>query len=241
VLAAKVAGTGPIDQIDVVKNGAVAWSRYYLAAPLRSRCWIQVGFESSSDTLGKRDNPRAYRVWQGSIDVSGAKVLQVRSVGLDNLYSDRAAIDPANPARIDFHVETRGRRDTLLVELDGASATTAFAVHLDQTREIGGSPVMVRKLADIPASDLRLALSELVDGRVERELPVDEHVDTLRLQVVNPEGALDQAITYTDMDAPRPGDYYYVRVTQVDGARAWSSPFWVGGKAANAAASPSGR
>ena len=26
------------------------------------------------------------------------------------------------------------------------------------------------------------------------------------------------------------GDYYYVRVTQLDGARAWTSPFWVGGK-----------
>ncbi len=26
----------------------------------------------------------------------------------------------------------------------------------------------------------------------------------------------------------RPGDYYYVRVTQLDSGRAWSSPFWVG-------------
>jgi hypothetical protein len=232
VLEARVAGTAPIDHIDVIKNGEVAWSRHYLAAPLRPRSWIQLGFESSSDVLGKRDNPRAYRVWQGTIEVEGARVLQVRSVGLDNLYNERATIDSAEPSRIQFHVETRGRRDTLLIELDGASAGTALKVHLEPAREIGGSPVMVRRPAEIPAADVRLALSELVDGRLERELPVDDFVDTLRVQVVDPDAPLDQSVSFTDMDAPSPGDYYYVRVTQIDGARAWSSPFWVGSKPA---------
>ncbi len=31
----------------------------------------------------------------------------------------------------------------------------------------------------------------------------------------------------TDLKAERPCDYYYVRVTQTDGRRAWSSPIWV--------------
>jgi hypothetical protein len=154
----------------------------------------------------------------------------VRSAGLDNRYNERASIDDANPSRIQFHIETRGRRDTLLVELEGASASTAVTVRLEATREYGASPTLVRRPAEIPASDVRVALSELVDGRIERELPVDEHVDSLRIQVVNPEAPLDQSVTFTDMDAPRPGDYYYVRVTQIDGARAWSSPFWVGTK-----------
>ena len=33
---------------------------------------------------------------------------------------------------------------------------------------------------------------------------------------------------YTDLEDPKPGDYYYIRVTQLDGGRAWSSPFWIG-------------
>ena len=74
-----------------------------------------------NDALGQRDNPRAYRQWQGSIEVQGARIVQVRTNGLDNIYSDRAALDPANPAKIDFKIATRGRRDTLLIELDGAS------------------------------------------------------------------------------------------------------------------------
>jgi hypothetical protein len=234
VLAAEIGGTAPIDQVDVVKNGNVVWSRHYLAAPLRSRSWVQIGFESSSDVLGKRDNPRPYRVWQGTIEVEGARVQQVRSAGFDNLYNERAEIDPASPSRVSFHVETRGRRDTLLLELDGASASTVLTVRLEASREYGASPVLVRRAAELPAADVRFPLSELVDGRLERQLPVDEHVDAIRVQVVDPEGSLDQSVTFTDMDAPRSGDYYYLRVTQIDGGRAWSSPFWVGGRAVNA-------
>jgi len=33
------------------------------------------------------------------------------------------------------------------------------------------------------------------------------------------------------MSNPQHGDYYYLRVTQLDGARAWSSSIWVGGEA----------
>jgi hypothetical protein len=41
---------------------------------------------------------------------------------------------------------------------------------------------------------------------------------------------MEQEFQYVDLDSPAPGDYYYVRVTQLDGAQAWSSPFWVGSK-----------
>ena len=39
---------------------------------------------------------------------------------------------------------------------------------------------------------------------------------------------LDRDFTFTDLGEARDGDYYYVRVTQLDGTQAWSSPFWVG-------------
>ena len=60
-----------------------------------------------------------------------------------------------------------------------------------------------------------------------------EHVDAIRLQTIDPEGSLDQTFRFTDLESPGQGDYYYVRVTQLDGGRAWSSPFWVGEKARN--------
>jgi len=233
-IRARVAGTAPIDHVDMVKNGEVVWSRHYLAAPLEPRSWVQIGFESSSDVLGERDNPRPYRVWQGTIEVEGARVASVRTSGLDNVYLESAAIDPADPSRVRFHVETRGRRDVLLLELEGAGRGTALVVRLDPSREYGFAPVLVRRPAEIPGGEVRMPLADLESGRLERELQVDAHTDRIRLQVIDPEAPLDQEVAFTDMEPPQPGDYYYVRVTQLDGGRAWSSPFWVGERAAPA-------
>jgi hypothetical protein len=75
-LRARVAGTGPIDRLDVVKNGTIVLSRDYAAAPLAPRIWVQVGFESSSEVFPPSsegpasDSPRLYRVWEGTVDVS---------------------------------------------------------------------------------------------------------------------------------------------------------------------------
>jgi hypothetical protein len=229
-IRARVAGTTPIDRIDVVKNGDVVWSRDYSGAPLRPHSFLQLGFESSTDVHGQRDNPRPYRVWKGTIEVAGARVVSVRPIGLDNRYLERAEIDPAEASTIRFHVETRGRNDSLLIEVEEASAATTLTVHLEASREYGFAPPLVRRPVDIPAADVRLELSQLAEGRLDSDLPVDVHQDRIRLQVVDPAGKLDQEITFNDVESPQPGDYYYVRVSQLDGGRAWSSPFWVGTK-----------
>ncbi len=44
-----------------------------------------------------------------------------------------------------------------------------------------------------------------------------------------PTGPLDYDFSYTDEEKPHDGDYYYVRVKQLDGDMAQSSPWWVGG------------
>ena len=36
------------------------------------------------------------------------------------------------------------------------------------------------------------------------------------------------SVRWQDRDQPKPGDWYYVRVTQHNGHMAWSSPIWVG-------------
>jgi hypothetical protein len=222
-------GTSPIDHIDVVKNGEVVFSRPYLRVPLEPRPKILVGFDSSSEVFGDvRDNPRAYRVWNGTLRVQGAKVVGLTTPGFDNPYLERAEIDPGDPNLIRFLTHTRGRPDTMLVELEGASRATRFTFHLEPAREIGMAAGPVRRPAMIPGADFGLRLSGLVDGRIEHELTMEQFVDRVTLESVDPDGALDMEFEYTDLEDPRPGDYYYVRVTQLDGGRAWSSPFWIG-------------
>ena len=229
VLACRVMGTSPIDQIEVIKNGAVVYEQDFLATPLKSRVWIQVAFESSSEVFGEEpDNPRPYRQWIGTLDVSGARIRSVQTPGFDNRHFEFAAIDEDNPNRIRFRTETRGRRDVMLVELEGAGGSTVFRFQTEARRELKYSQPVERPLADIPAVDARLRLGDLSGNRLSQEFQVGEHVDAIRLQTVDPEGSPDQTFQFTDLESPGHGDYYYVRVTQLDGGRAWSSPFWVG-------------
>jgi hypothetical protein len=230
-LRCRVLGTAPISHIDVIKNGSVVFSRSYLKAPLEDRIQLLVGFESSSEVFPPpRDNPRGFRTWQGTLEVTGARVAGLSTPGFDNRYLDRAAVDPSNPNLIRFHVETRGRRDTMLLELEGASSGTTLSFQIEPSRESGLSGDTIHRLEEFPPASLQLRLDNLVDGLVEHELRHGPHTDRVTAEVIHPEGALDMDLEYTDLEETRSGDYYYVRVTQLDGGRAWSSPFWVGEK-----------
>jgi hypothetical protein len=227
----RAAGTSPIDRIDLVRDGEVVYSRRYLGVPLdATSSWLEVAFESSSEALGPvRDSPRPTRVWQGTLEVEGARVLDSATPGLDNRYEERFTRDEADPNRFHFRVLTRGRGDTVLLRVAGANAATTLRFALDATDELSAQGGEIRKPAHLPAQEVTLRLAELVDGRLEHELPVDVHVDRIALQVVDPGAPLDQAFEFTDTAPPGAAAYYYVRVTQLDGGRAWSSPFWVGG------------
>jgi hypothetical protein len=52
------------------------------------------------------------------------------------------------------------------------------------------------------------------------------------IQLVNPQAPMDGELDYIDLGNRQPGDYYYIRLTQLDGAQAWSSPIWVDGEPA---------
>jgi hypothetical protein len=228
-IRARVSGTAAIDHVDVIRNGEVVYSRHYLAAPLAPRCWIQVSFESTSEVIRGSDNPRPYRPWEGRLRVVGADLLQARSSGLGNIYREWAVRQAEKPQTVSFRVETRGRRDVLLLELAEAGRGTRLDVELAATRERGYTQSLVRRPAELPARKIQLSFADLADGRLEARVPVGGHVDRVRLQIVDLAADLDREFEFTDLAPPHSdGDYYYVRITQIDGERAWSSPFWIG-------------
>ena len=82
----------------------------------------------------------------------------------------------------------------------------------------------------IPGTRVRLPLSDLQGGRLDRLLPIENYPsDSVTLRRVRPDGPRDLSFSYTDTETPRQGDYYFVRVRQLNDAMAWSSPVWVGG------------
>ncbi|HTM47319.1 MAG TPA: DUF3604 domain-containing protein [Bryobacteraceae bacterium] len=228
-LRARVSGTGPLDRVEVIKNGELVFTRRFAEAPLRPRSRVGIGFQSSSEPF-IRDNPRGYRRWRGSLTVRGARILDVRT-HFDNRSSEYARRDSQSPDRILFSADTRGAINSLELELDGVTPSTAVGIALEESIEHDVAPPMVRPFARIPAAAYELPFSELKNGLLVRESALGRNLDSITLQLIEPNAPRDGEIDFQDRSAAGQGDYYYVRVTQLNGAHAWSSPIWVGGEA----------
>ena len=224
----RVSGTAPIDAIDVIRNGAIVYTRRYLESALSEESRVQITFESSTEIHGERTPPRGGRPWRGAIQVAGAELVDYDDPWFTQPATWRTARNAEDPNRIDFDFPTRGRPKSLVLELRGASADTVITVDMETTTESRGSGGYVRIPQELPANTVQFRLGDL-NGQVERrEYQVLEHTDALSAQIVTEGRALDQEFSFTDQGEVRPGDYYYVRVRQIDGSMAWSSPFWVG-------------
>lgn len=232
----RVMGTAPIDAVDVIKNGRLAYRRDYIAKDVQPHCWVRVAFESSSEVAGYR-TPREYRVWQGTLDIQGAKLVKAEPQTLENRYFERVVRDPERPNRVSFFIMTRGRQDAIVLELEGASPQTVVNARLRLKAGLG--PRFPGR-----SIDTNLSLGDTQRGSVRREFvpratqaaaankkaPGSPRiVDTLSLKLFDPEDSFDQEFEYVDLSEHTPGDYFYIRVTQIDGELAWSSPWWVGG------------
>jgi hypothetical protein len=226
MLRCRVMGTAPIDSVDLVKNGEVIYQKQYLGQGLEPNSVVRVGFESSSEVAGYR-RPRNFRVWKGTIEVDGARVVKVAAAGLENrLYESVALLDDTT---VEFSVWTRGRLDAVVLELEGAGPSTSLRFQV----EAGTSG---HANLDTEAMDVKLRLGDVRDGRLRREFEVVDPetekaaTDAISLEIYDPDASLDQEFEYTDLGPAAPGDYYYVRARQIDGELAWSSPWWVGGE-----------
>lgn len=234
-LQCRVMGTAPVDTVDVIKNGQVIFSRRYLESALAHRAWVQVKVESSTEVFTGHKNPRGARNWRGAIEIKGAKLTDFKAPWFSNPATYRFTRDAQNPNRISFTTNTRGRGQALLLELEGVTADTQVSIQWGASREVDAgdgttAAMQDRAAADISADAFAVKLGELKQGLARKEISVFQNIDVVQIQLVPADGKLDREFSYADLGEAKPGDYYYVRVTQVDGAMAWSSPIWVGGQ-----------
>ena len=76
-------------------------------------------------------------------------------------------------------------------------------------------------------------------GRVIRTVPSDQmkhsYMQKMGLdlefsaefELVNPNGPMDVNVEFQDREPLQTGDYFYMRMEQLDSNKAWSSPVWV--------------
>lgn len=224
----RVNGTAPIDAIDVIKNGTIIYTKRFLEGDVSSDAWVQITLESSTEVVGERVVPRGGRPWKGTMRVKGARLIEHRDPWFTQPATYHVAQSATGRNQIDFDLPTRGRGKSLLLRLSGASPDTVVTVDMEATTESRGSGGYARVPQELPANMVDFRLGDL-QGQVERkEYQVLGYTDALSAQIVTSGQALDQEFSFTDQGEARSGDYYYLRVRQIDGSMAWSSPFWVG-------------
>lgn len=230
-ISGRVVGTAPISTITVFKNDEVLWAQDYLTLEegrLADEETFYLSFESDSVPKHRGDNPRGWRPWRGTLEVIGAELVGATSSDIINSTERNLNVDDDNANLVHFTAASRGAATSMKLDLRNATRNTRFKLSFAEGREFGSGPPIFRPPARMAAADVELSLRALEKGQTSQALPIDGYLDTVTLRRVIKEGAQDVSFQLNDVGDIQ-GDYYFVRVIQVDDAIAWSSPIWVGG------------
>lgn len=213
-IRARVSGTQPLTRVELLKNGQVIHAVY----PARNRG--SVARISWGDNIYQR---RAnVGLGEGALAAESGALRLDRFLHRDQEFEwmrqDGKTVRWSTAA-------TSNDRDGMLVRIDGAEGSLSFALD---------DPHLGRLRVSVPIEDLRR------DGyyrwRAQGEKPFQHSylkmmgIDAffeLECELVNPEASMDLEFDYEDRESPRPGDYYYLRMEQLDTNKGWASPVWI--------------
>jgi len=215
-LTARISGTAPLVAVELLKNSKVI----HALRPARNRgTLLRVVW---GDNIYQRRAAVGLR--PGQLSSEGGRLRLRQAVDLDQAFE---GVHQKEDSIIWKTAAVSGDRDGFLVDI--AEVTGEALVFLLDDSDTAGL-FQVR----IPLADLRrdgyFAWSRPADARVDHPYMKRMGVAPaffLECELVNPQGPLDAAIDYVDREPPKAGDYFYVRMEQLDTHKAWSSPVWV--------------
>ncbi len=212
---ARISGTAPITSVELLKNSRVI----HAVAPARqagSRLLRVVW----GDNIYQRRAAQGLR--SGEVHPSGGRLRLVQPIHLDQGFES---------------LQQRG---------DGISWSTAAVSNdrdgfLADISETSGDALVFR-FADadtVGNIEVRIPLDQLRrTGHFAWSTPANwkhPYMDRMRVapafflecELVSPAAPMDVNFTYKDLGPLKPGDYYYIRMEQLDTNKGWSSPVWV--------------
>ena len=210
---ARVSGTEPLTRVELVKNGKLV----HAAQPARNRGSL-ARIVWGDNLYQRRAN---VGIGEGRLSAASGALRLVRHLNRDQEFEwmeqDGDAVRWATAA-------TSNDRDGMLVRIDGAEGALRFrlddpdfgaieaAVPLDELRRDGY--FRWRGGGENPVSHSYLAMMGV------------EPFFELECELVNPQGTMDHEFEFEDREGPEPGDYYYLRMEQLDTNKGWASPVW---------------
>jgi hypothetical protein len=213
-IAARVSGTSPILRVELVKNSKPIYS---LHPSRRGGKLLRVVW---GDNIYQRR--AAVGMCKGQLSAAGGRLRLERVIHRDQAFEE---FQQDGNGISWFSAAVSNDRDGVLVDI---SEATGDALHfrLDDSEQLG-------------LMDVRIPLAELrKNGRFSwsRTGPVKhpymekmgvKPAFFLECELVDANGPKDVSMEYIDRAPRKPGDYYRVRIEQLDTNKAWSSPIWM--------------
>ena len=204
-------GTAPIERVEIFRN----LERVHVvdAADGRPADRLRIAWRGASSKERARQS-----LWRGTIRLSQGTIESIEPLRLDQ---PNERIERTGGGELAFDSVTSGDEDGVIVSLGGdyAQATLTLTASLRSRNQFGAEGGGRQDV------DLELPMTELLAAGATRRLDgVDQAIDIRPMGSAYPDSV---AVDWTEPDAVAGHSAYWVRVTQVDGATAWSSPIFV--------------
>lgn len=227
-ISGRVIATAPIRNLTLYKNDVQLWQQdYLLEESAAAEQEILLSFFSDETPHFRGDAPRGWRHWRGELRVDGARLETATAMDFVNPTTQSLQ---QNGNSLSFRTHTRGDTSSIRLSLSDIEANATISLSFEEATETGSAPPFYRTHVTIPASEAILRLGDLQQGILRHTMPAQNYADdSITLRRLTDNGVKDTSFEFTDTENPDQGDYYYLKVEQVNDAAAWSSPIWVGG------------
>jgi hypothetical protein len=214
-ITAKLSGTAPVLRVDLLKNSEVIHSVH---PGLQAGKHLRVMWGDNIYQRRAAISRSRGKLWVDSGTLKLVKVLD-RDFAYENVVQeDERTISWITAA-------PSNDRDGVLVDVSGAEGMLHFTYD--------DPPAFGLITVDVPFDVLEKSLHH--QSRVPTTKYKHSYMDKMGVALefyvdfdfVNPEGDMDTQFEYRDREGLESGDYYYVRMEQLDSGRAFSSPVWV--------------
>ena len=214
-IEARVSGESAILRLDLIKNNEVVHS----LTPGRQTSSSLVRVSWSDNDYQRRANTSMAR---GEIRADAGRLVLRQVLNRDNSFESVSQ----DGDRVVFHNSTTSNdRDGALIDITHADGEW---LHFRRDDPRWGVHEIRIPLAELRRTGVFRVKAPAPDGvshaYVQKMgLPLEL---TVEAELVSPAAPLDVEYSYEHREPMRPGDFYYLRVEQLDLIQAWSSPVW---------------
>lgn len=207
----KTSGTEPIERIELFRNDGLV--HVFDVAQGRTGTKLKVLWRGASSRERARQS-----LWAGSISLSQGSIVSVVPFRIDQ---PNERTDITGMQRITFATVTSGDEDGVIIEIDDAATNGVLTIDASvRSRNQFGSVGQGEE-----AVKLEVAIDELRnEGRVWQLEGLDRDIEIRPMGTDYPDQV---SVDWSEPEIRTGLNAYWVKVTQVDGATAWSSPIYV--------------